>query len=313
MISDTFIIIQYFGEGRDSYAFMLLGMVGANMLDNARSTRSLFSDKIMGSKALQQYQKAHKKLKTGTKLTSAQVTDSGDSVFACVRATIRAPAGSVLAYAMDAPQKFLQMLNEEDEDLISEVVTERLNERHHIVVGRYKVPYPLTNRELVVGAIWEKVSEDEFFAVIVSCSRPNNPETDEYVRMTISRAYTIKRMTTTTASLEVVSKLEMGGIIPKRIDNTLFVPGMVAAPLNAMSFFATVRGKCDAGDARELGMLLVHTLQSAKGSEIELRKAIAKPFERIAVLRDLKARHDWVDEMFYHVIRNYVRPMAHIR
>jgi len=32
MISDTFIIIQYFGEGCDSYAFMLLGIVGAKKL-----------------------------------------------------------------------------------------------------------------------------------------------------------------------------------------------------------------------------------------------------------------------------------------
>jgi hypothetical protein len=289
----------------DEEAFLLTGKIAFDLFSNSVGPSSSLAS--LASTALPTSSLATpSNYRTATKLVTAKVLVNKTSVFTrAVAPVIQAPAPLVLAYCMDNTPNHLRIGNDEDPDVISEGVSSTVNDHHKVLHGTYKA-FPLTNRELVLTSVWRKDSSTDYFAVVVSCEHPDHPRTPDFIRMTLNRAIKVTALSPTTCSLTVVSQIHLNGVVPMHLNRLITVPMVIAMPLCAVTFVATIRqpDAYDAASLKELGMVVVHTLHAHRGNAAALKSAANKCAHRIALLRD----HAWLGEVLFHVVRNKIRP-----
>ncbi|GMI18901.1 hypothetical protein TeGR_g14830 [Tetraparma gracilis] len=254
--------------------------------------------------------KSHARLQTGTKLSKVEVTDEGTSVLAGSEAEIRAPIHQVMAYFAGYYRRRVEIGVENDDSAIVFKTVDRPDERCWFILGRYEAPFPLTNREVLTCTVWERVDADEFF--VAGAYGPNvthaeHPESPEFVRMRGARVMSVKKISPTLTSVSDVSCTDLGGFVPKSINNAITVPQVTHTLVRMQLLFASIRPTADVtvADAKELGHLLhfhLHLLQ-ADG----LRSKIGEMVDDVTVLREAKNEHPWLEVLLVEVMRNRVR------
>jgi hypothetical protein len=213
--------------------------------------------------------KKFKKFNTKTKLCTAKVFHLGSEVVLLTSSEIRAPIGQCVAHGMGHNWKYVKQLDEAGEAIIQNRIVER--PCPHRVIGnfRYAFPYPLSNRELLAVNVYEKVSDSEAMVSVTSCEHADCPPSHDFVRMNITRAFILKRISRTITRLDVVTKLDLNGNIPKAVNNQLVIPQTALSPINMVRYFNAVRpaNATDAGDAMELGQIFFYDLKSLRKTQ----------------------------------------------
>ncbi|GMI58148.1 hypothetical protein TeGR_g1628, partial [Tetraparma gracilis] len=229
----------------------------------------------------------------------------GGSVLAHVKAHVSATPEECVAYVMGSctPVYF--------EDTEGEGVTTLpivvLNNHHNVGCGRYSLPYPLKDREVVTSQIWEKDGRGSYFVAQISTETPLFPLDDErYTRMKLTRAVTITSVSATTSCVDIVGFTSLEGNIPSRVNNTFTIPANIATPMNMQRFFASIKDPASyrAETARELGLVLVWLLLPLRKNKAEFRKFVTDEIGRISVLRRAQAKYRVLDELLLNILRN---------
>jgi hypothetical protein len=248
--------------------------------------------------------------------------DLGHShVIAVAKAVIKAPVLLVMAYGMCNcrynAENYWVIKNEEDPVVLEERVVER-TPLSVTQVARFAFPFPFRNRESVYMAVWAKAEQGEDFDYIISgasCDHPDVEANSSFVRMKLARAMTLTQLSPTTTAIDIITYAELGGNIPKGINNAITVPQVTSTPVNMMNFFASVRSpaayKGDAsannsnGYARELGLLVTHQ-HNGSLKDADLRLTLERRITQVALLRDLRHNKEWIDELLFHLVRNKI-------
>ena len=154
---------------------------------------------------------------------------------------------------------------------------------------------------MIAKTVFEKVADDKFFVAITSCEHHDAPKSNNFVRMSLTRTVTMRRITPTRTSLEMVSSLNFNGHIPRAVNNAVVLPQMVCTALSGTFFFSAIRsaGKYCNGAATELGLLFVHKLRDVVS---QLREEINNLIRMVAVLQVAHFEHRILDELLLNVM-----------
>jgi hypothetical protein len=254
----------------------------------------------------------HKPLKTSVPdFVKCEATTTQDAVKTRVTAEIRASAKDTVGYCMGHPIQFYEIRRKDVEDIReSEILIFGRTPRHYYTKSRLYFPYPLSDRELLNIAAWEKVNENEYFVGTITTTHPDHPVSPGCTRITMTRAITITALKPNISRITVTTVTDLGGNVPLGISNSLVLPQQVDTPLNMMNCFASLRNQFDEGDAEELGQLIIINLYGLHPHLLHER--LAKCISRISVLRRAQAKYRFLDELLYHVLRNQLVKAAHV-
>lgn len=243
------------------------------------------------------------KTKMGSLITCEAATTEG-AVVAKTDADIRASAKDVVAYWMGHSAQYRADIDADIPILKEPVRIFGRTPRHVFVYQRYNFPYPLTDRDLLAVAAWEKLSDKVYFIGVVSASHPDHPPSTDHVRMTVTRAIAITELKPNIARVESTSYVNLGGKIPANINNSFTLPEATTGLLKSMNYFSAVRlrDEYNEGDANELGQLFIINFYGMHPED--LAENLIKAISRITILRNAQAKYRFVDELLFHVMRN---------
>ncbi|GMI29059.1 hypothetical protein TeGR_g10867 [Tetraparma gracilis] len=200
--------------------------------------------------------KSLRKYKTGTKLFSCDVADTGSGVDVLVRGEVRAPPEQVLATLMGHTNVYDRYRHKTGGNIAE--IGERRND--HSVVSRSPVPMPqpLQDREMVVRSMWKKLDEDTFFYSQTVYDHEDFPERPDVVRMGYRRSMKLTRIGPKLTMFEGRASLDLRGSIPRRINDSVTIPLIAKVAAGYARYFACVRpaDAFDEGDGTTLGRLL---------------------------------------------------------
>jgi hypothetical protein len=108
--------------------------------------------------------------------------------------------------------------------------------------------------------------------------------------------------------MTLTSEVNLGGNIPRAVNDTVAVPGLARPALEAMQYFAAVRSvdSYNAGDSREMGKLSFMKLHPLRRRPEELRAAVTKMIARNDAMRDFQTKYDFLAEILCTIIRNTI-------
>jgi hypothetical protein len=247
------------------------------------------------------------KLKTNTKLVTGEVVHSDHHLIARVNANIRAPINQALAYFFAHHQQYQDHTNFDTPDVMLDVYFDR-TPRSVFTVNQYKSPFPLANREYVTLCTWEKLSDGSFHFAAVSADHSSYPITPDFVRMTVTRSARLVAISPSLTHVVVTSEVNLGGRIPRAVNDAITVPMLAGTCLRMMTYFSHVRSPdaYDAGDAVELGKLAFLKLRPLVKHPEELRDAVTKMIARNDVMREFQSKYEFLDEILCTVVRNQI-------
>jgi hypothetical protein len=231
---------------------------------------------------------ALKKYKMPTKLTTAFIEDVGKGVELRLSVEIRTSPEQVVAYYMGhAPQYATQQSGR----LV--VMGERSS--NHSVVTRVElvIPPPFASREIVVRTLWTKLDDNTFFVTQTAHDHPEFPRRDGFVRMVFARAFKLTRLGAKLTRLDACGNMNLGGSVPRWLNDTITVPYIAKAPVSVLKFFILVRpaDSFDEGDAKQLGQLIFLELYPHRQVEHVLREKIDRLIRMTNVLRRAQAKY----------------------
>jgi hypothetical protein len=257
-------------------------------------------------------QAEHEKFKTGRYLLHSTIQgeisqSEVDGHITCrIVANIRAPINYAMGYACFHNQQYWDVMNSlTAPDTIAERAFDRTG-RHHYNVFQLEAPFPLTNREYVTISSWEKMDDGVFLWGAISTTHADVPETPEFVRMTVSRSMKMEALSPSLTRLTITSELDLGGSVPRWINDAITVPQLAGTALNMMNYFAAVRSpdSYDTGDAHELGRLSFVRLYPLRHRREVLRAEVAMMIAHNDAMREFQAKYNFLCEMLFAIIRN---------
>jgi hypothetical protein len=225
-----------------------------------------------------------------------------------VGVTIRAPIKHCLAYCGYHNEQYQEVLTADDPNLLRDCAFDR-TPRCHYYINQFQIPFPLANRELLARCVWEKLPDGSFHFGCISAPHPDYPVTPNFVRMSVARSVKFVAISPTLTKAVFTSEINLGGSIPRAINDSITVPALAGTPLNMMNYFACVRDP-DAytrDDATELGKLTFLSLYPLQGRREELRVAVTKMIARNDAFRAFQAKYEFLDECLYHIVRNKMK------
>ncbi|GMI42501.1 hypothetical protein TeGR_g225 [Tetraparma gracilis] len=249
--------------------------------------------------------KGLRKYKTGTKLYTCQLADTGSRVDVRAEMEIRAPVEQVLGYYMGHVSQF----NKHENDATKVVLGERRSDHSVFGKGRVPVPAPLHEREAVTRSLWKKLDDDSFLCSQVSCEHDEFPRRTGVVRMDFRRSYKLTRIGPKLTKLEVSGSVGMGGVIPRRIIDSVTIPRVLRSLASVGMYFTCVRSAdaFDEGAGTVLGQLLFLELHPHRQNRDVLNEKTLDAIRMTNVLRSAQAKYRFFDEFLFHIIRNAMK------
>jgi hypothetical protein len=252
-----------------------------------------------------------RKYKTGTNLYACQLADTGSGIDVRAEMEIRAPVeqvrvpggerrrmcthlpilylvAQVIAYFMGTAPQYNARFGKVDV-----VVGERSSDHSMFVMGEIPVPAPFHDRELVTRSLWMKLDEDTIFLAQASCEHDEFPRRAGLVRMEFRRSYKLTKIGPKLTKLQGSCCMGMGGVIPRRINDTVTIPVVFSTFTPLMSYFACVRpgDSFDEGDGTVLGHLLFLDLHPFRQNRDLLNEKILDKIRTTNVLRSAQAKY----------------------
>jgi hypothetical protein len=258
------------------------------------------------------------KYKTGTKLYTCHLADTGSGVDVRAEMEIRAPIEQVsvtvelewggrrrastnslsrphpqvLGYAMG---HVIQYSNQSKPKggLIKLFLGERSSDHSLFAKGEIPLPAPIHDREIVSRSLWKKLDENTFFYSQISCEHDEFPRRAGIVRMDFRRSHKLTRTGPKLTKLEVSGSLGMGGVIPRRINDSVTIPVILRSQSSLMMYFACVRpaDSFDEGDGTVLGRLLFLQMHPHRHNKDLLKEKILGVIRTTNVLRSAQAKY----------------------
>ncbi|GMI38777.1 hypothetical protein TeGR_g4416 [Tetraparma gracilis] len=110
--------------------------------------------------------------------------------------------------------------------------------------------------------------------------------------------------------IEILCEVDMGGRVPRSVNQSVTVPIAAYGPLRMATFFAAARplAATTSKAARELGFVLCYHLLPLQGreNELQLQVELKKLMVEIEVLRIASEDYEWLDELLFRVLRNKI-------
>jgi hypothetical protein len=246
-----------------------------------------------------------RKLKTGTKLYSCDVADTGSGLEGRVQAEIRAPAEEVAAYYMGWAKQFQDFTSDVD----ALTAGDRRSIHSTLIYGPILMPPPFKNRFGVTRCLTEKLDDDTFFITHLPCEHPEHPPSKDFVRLLFVRNIMVTRISATLTDLEFKGSINLGGRIPRSINDSVTIPIVMRSSIGVQKYFAAVRpaDAFDNEDGRTLGRLLFAELYALRKNHDDLRRQVLKKITMINVLRSAQAKYRILDEFLYYIILNKMK------
>ncbi|GMI25157.1 hypothetical protein TeGR_g8236, partial [Tetraparma gracilis] len=254
--------------------------------------------------------KVLRRYKTGTKLFTCQLADTGRGVDVRAEMEIRAPVEQVLGYFMGHLPLYDKHITSENDAKI--VLGERSSDHSLFAMAEIPMPAPFHDREVVTRSLWKKLDESAFLYVQASCEHDEFPRRAGVVRMDLRRSFKLTRIRPKLTKLVVSGSMGMGGVIPRRINDSVTIPVAFTTLTNVTRYFVCVRpaDSFDEGDGTVLGRLLFLEMHPHRQNRDLLNEKIVDMIRMTNVLRSAQAKYRFFDELLYHVIRNQMRKGA---
>jgi hypothetical protein len=245
------------------------------------------------------------KLVTNTKLVTGEVARSENHLIAQVKANIRVPIHYSLAFFFAHHEQYIDQINLDTPEVMLEKYFDR-TPRSLFTICRMESPFPLQNREYVAFCAWEKLPDGSFHFGSVSADHSSYPITPDFVRMTVTRSVRLVAISPSLTHVEITSEVNLGGKIPRAINDAITVPQLAGTCLSMMIYFQCVRSPdaYDAGDSTELGKLSFLKLRSSRGRPEELRSVVTKLIARNDAMRAFQAKYNFLDVILCTIVRN---------
>jgi hypothetical protein len=125
-------------------------------------------------------------------------------------------------------------------------------------------------------------------------------------------SFALAQIMPTVTRFTATATFDLCGSIPKFISDTLTTPTTIRTPLYALGYFINIKetAELDAAgqDARALGQLLVHEMESVRtrGAGEQLEAKLHTFMDRTTVLRELADVHPWLELLLLQILRNQV-------
>jgi hypothetical protein len=173
------------------------------------------------------------------------------------------------------------------------VLGERSSDHSLFGKGEIPLPAPFHNREIVSRSLWKKLDENTFFYSQASCEHDEFSRRPGFVRMEFRRSWKLTRIGPKLTKLEGSGSVGMGGVIPRRINDSVTIPVVFSTFAPMMTYFACVRpaDSFDEGDGTVLGRLLFLQLHPHRHNRDLLSEKILDVIHMTNVLRSAQANY----------------------
>jgi hypothetical protein len=196
-----------------------------------------------------------------------------------------------------------------DEDDAKVVMGESSSDHSLCAKAEIPLPAPFQNRELVSRSLWKKLDDEIFFVALTSCEHDEFPRRAGVVRMNIRRSFKLTKIGPKLTKLEASASLDMGGVIPRRINDSVTIPAFARSLAAMTMYYACVRPAdfFDEGDGTVLGRLLFLKLHPHRQNKDLLNEKVLDIIRMTNVLRSAQAKYRFFDEFLLHIIRNKMK------
>jgi hypothetical protein len=247
---------------------------------------------------------------TGTKLATAHFLQSvkGSAIPNLFHASIeaRGPVAEALAIRMMWTPQFVGIINAE-RDTVRFTTGERPSDHTVYLKVELDLPGWVASRDLVLVHTWEKIGEGKFILSQSSCEHPAFPPTKDRITMHFNRVWLYTEINPGLTRIDVVGTVDnLGGSIPKFVQNAIVLPAFVADSITTSIFFFCVRptSRWQDDDAIELGRSMFVDIYDLRNKEDDMRKLLKQTFSYVTLLREAQAEHEFLEDLFLHIIRN---------
>jgi hypothetical protein len=234
--------------------------------------------------------KSMKKYKTGTRLYEAQVARSSTGFDVRVQMIVRAPVEQVVAWFGGRAILFNQYTTGDGTQL---TIGERRNDHSVVTQQPVSMPSPFDDREILSKSLWMKLDDNTFFVAQTSCENDDFPPQTNRVRVEFMRCFKLTRLGPKLTRLEMLGTADLGGRIPRRVNEMVTSPYAVDSQLALANYFKCVRpaGVFDEGDGTVLGQLLFLQLHPHRQIQDLLTEKILDSIRSTNVLRSAQAKY----------------------
>jgi hypothetical protein len=210
-----------------------------------------------------------------------------------VEGMIRATPQEIAAYILNYDGRHVQSGSDTARDIRCETL-EHVN-GHHTVVFHRKRQRGFADRTFLNSIVAKKIEDDPPTHMVVVLPIPSHAKIgrkDEKgaVRAENCRAFKLAEMAPGVTRIQYCCSLDLRGLIPQYLTNTIAVPGQNNVPQNLQRYFQHIRplSECDAEDGRVVGHMLLDLVQN---NLKDLAHAIRLFANRTSMLRQCSCRH----------------------
>jgi hypothetical protein len=228
--------------------------------------------------------------KTGTKLYTCQLAETGNGIKVRGRVEIRGPVEQVIGFYMGHCPKYISYKVDNGEETVG---GERRNDHNIVAKSVMNMPPPFVHRDVVTRTLWKKMDEDTFFLTQVSYDHRDFPESKDAVRMSFLRSMKLTRTGPKLTLLEWSGELSLNGYIPRNVNDTVVNPRVASTTPLMARYFTCVRPAdvFDEGDGTALGQIMHLTLSPHRKNLDVLTEKIFEMIRTTNVLRSAQAKY----------------------
>jgi hypothetical protein len=165
----------------------------------------------------------------------------------------------------------------------------------HSMASRFVVPMPklIRDREGVMRAMWMKLDESTFLFSQSSCDHLDFPRRPDVVTVAFRRTIKLTKVGPKLTTLAASASVDLGGRIPRRINDTVTIPCVGATAVGVIQYFTCVRpaDSFDEGDGTMLGRLLFVLLHPHRQNREILNEKLLDIIRSTNVLRSAQAKY----------------------
>ena len=240
------------------------------------------------------------KVETGTQLQSAYMCYDNESHITYGKVAVTVHGASVLdvaAYISDYMSNFYEKHSPNPNKIESRIL-ERINNHHQVWYYKGGPPPPFQPRDTVWSFIVKRLSDEQYVCVLQPTTHKDAPITSDVVRATTTRLFLITKVSENVARQELFITINMGGIIPSYITNSIIVP--TALRVAQHIYFLQIKPYADYDKAGHAAAMLAQMLVDALSSSAtaaDRNFVVRQFFIRTAALRHAKAQHPWLPSL----------------
>jgi hypothetical protein len=117
------------------------------------------------------------------------------------------------------------------------------------------MPYLLEDREWVGITLWERMENGDYFMCQQRTdeAHPDFPRADGIIQMDMERAFTIVQTGPRCSSVELVTRVNMGGALPSWVNSRITIPNLKSVPIAIQQYVREGAAAAAAAAAAALG------------------------------------------------------------